>query len=91
MEMWRRGRKKRKQQKTPKGKVKPKNERIKKNNMEKLHFGCFLYKWSSVIKEVEPGPVCPSSRRVSWWITGVLRKDTFINDGSDAADEKLAA
>lgn len=29
--------------------------------MEKLHLGCFLYKRSSVIKEVASGPVRPSS------------------------------
>lgn len=36
--------------------IKPKSDRIKKK--KKLHFRCFLYKWSSVIKEVESCPVC---------------------------------
>lgn len=48
---------------------------------KKLHFRCFLYKWSSVIKEVESRPVCLSS----WRLTGVLRdnKKTPINNMFD--------
>lgn len=58
-----------KKKETPKGKVKPKNEKIKKKKetKKKSYISVvFLYKWSSVIKEVESCPVCPSSRRSHW-------------------------
>lgn len=41
--------------------------------MEKLHFRCFLYKWVSVIKEVELGAVSPISCWCYDWITGFLQ------------------
>lgn len=64
MEMWRKGRVGQKTKKTnTKGKVKPKNDGIKKRK-QKLHIRGVLYKWSTA-KEVESCPVRLSVSSVS--------------------------